>query len=309
MPDYSLVASYDGGAENKFTYNGKELEDEFGLDWYHYGARFYDPVVGRWWAIDPVDEFNSPYSYVGSNPVMFIDPDGMKSYNPIYSSRDGRLLGSDSKGYEGEAIFMDDDLFYQGMDHDLAASIGTFFTSFDMSGLSQSFHENFSMDATRLLFAIHRGDDPMRFAKPVPGNNFGLGPRATGAVEDVTLETVSTFTGIGALGRMAVTRLPNLQIPIYRVYGKASGRFGESLTFINPNLYGKYYRNFAGLPLENSGNLMIRGSIRLGDIYRIRTALPIRHQGSFGRLVPEILIKQSWNKVNWIPKNVTKTNF
>ena len=137
---------------------------------------------------------------------MFIDPDGMKSYNPIYSSRDGRLLGSDSKGYEGEAIFMDDDLFYQGMDHDLAASIGTFFTSFDMSGMSQSFRDNFSMDATRLLFAIHRGDDPMRFAKPVPGNNFGLGPRATGAVQDVTLETVSTLTGIGALGRMAISK-------------------------------------------------------------------------------------------------------
>ena len=101
---------------------------------------------------------------------------------------------------------MDDDLFYQGMDHDLAASIGTFFTSFDMSGLSQSFRDNFSMDATRLLFAIQRGDDPMRFAKPVAGNNFGLGPRATGAVEDITLETVSTFTGIGALGRMAVTK-------------------------------------------------------------------------------------------------------
>jgi hypothetical protein len=26
--------------ENKFTYNGKELEDEHGLNWYHYGARF-----------------------------------------------------------------------------------------------------------------------------------------------------------------------------------------------------------------------------------------------------------------------------
>ncbi len=77
MPGLSFVAT--GADENTFTYNGKELEDEFGLDWYHYGARFYDPAVGRWWAVDPVDEFMSPYAYVGNNPVMLIDPNGMNS--------------------------------------------------------------------------------------------------------------------------------------------------------------------------------------------------------------------------------------
>ncbi len=75
--------SYQNGAENKFTYNGKELEDEFGLDWYHYGARYYDPVVGRWWAVDPADEFYTPYSFVGGNPIMFIDPDGRVTTPPF----------------------------------------------------------------------------------------------------------------------------------------------------------------------------------------------------------------------------------
>ncbi len=74
--------SYQNGAENKFTYNGKELEDEFGLDWYHYGARYYDPAVGRWWSVDPLDEFMSPYIYVGNNPIMLVDPDGMMSDDP-----------------------------------------------------------------------------------------------------------------------------------------------------------------------------------------------------------------------------------
>jgi RHS repeat-associated protein len=69
--------SYVDGPENKYTYNGKELVDEYGLNWYHYGARYYDPQLGRWHSIDPADEFHSPYAYCGNNPIMFIDPNGM----------------------------------------------------------------------------------------------------------------------------------------------------------------------------------------------------------------------------------------
>ena len=68
--------SYLQGPENNYTYNGKELTDEFGLNWYHYGARYYDPQIGKWHSIDPADEFHSPYNYCGNNPVMFVDPDG-----------------------------------------------------------------------------------------------------------------------------------------------------------------------------------------------------------------------------------------
>ena len=64
---------------NKYLYNSKEFNDEFGLDWYHYGARFYDPQLGRWHVIDPVDQFHSPYNYCANNPVMLVDPDGSMS--------------------------------------------------------------------------------------------------------------------------------------------------------------------------------------------------------------------------------------
>jgi RHS repeat-associated protein len=67
------------GEKNEYRYNGKELQSDFGLNWYNYGARQYDMQTGRWLGIDPMaDKYYSisPIGYVANNPVKYIDPDG-----------------------------------------------------------------------------------------------------------------------------------------------------------------------------------------------------------------------------------------
>ncbi|MBV8040947.1 RHS repeat-associated core domain-containing protein, partial [Bacteroides sp. AN502] len=62
-----------------YKYNGKELDTKNGLNLYDYGARMYDPALGRFTTVDPSSESyynSSPYAYCGNEPVGRVDPDG-----------------------------------------------------------------------------------------------------------------------------------------------------------------------------------------------------------------------------------------
>lgn len=120
-----LMSSGSSKSVQPYKYNGKELETTNGLNWYDYGARRYDPVLGRWNAVDPSCEKYygwSPYTYCKDNPVLRIDPNGKDDYilsgsgqlfkTKIEGSTYDRLINSKNKGL---FIVVKDQSFLSGL--------------------------------------------------------------------------------------------------------------------------------------------------------------------------------------------------
>lgn len=103
---YNDIANSNRSEEAEaYKYNGKEYEDALGLNMYEYGARNYDPAVGRFFNIDNYAEKFSdmtPYQYAGNTPTYFIDKNGEYIYvydeGQTYKFDAGKLY---AKGEDG----------------------------------------------------------------------------------------------------------------------------------------------------------------------------------------------------------------
>lgn len=77
---YGEQITVSGTTTTTFGFNGQVMDPEVGL--LYYQSRYYDPVIGRFIQPDtyipkPEDPQNlNRYTYVGNNPVTFIDPTG-----------------------------------------------------------------------------------------------------------------------------------------------------------------------------------------------------------------------------------------
>ncbi|MEM9001140.1 MAG: DUF6443 domain-containing protein, partial [Bacteroidota bacterium] len=124
-PFGGLHKGYNTGGDNalgndlaqKWKFNGKEYEESLGFETYDFGARNYDPWLGRWFGVDPLAENSfsmTPYHFVANNPLIFIDPDGMDWF---YYRKDGEEEASwnwhDGSEYEHSYTYTD----FDGTEH------------------------------------------------------------------------------------------------------------------------------------------------------------------------------------------------
>jgi RHS repeat-associated protein len=105
MPDY---CSQKPGTETQEKYSGKELDNEGssigvkGLSLYYYGARYYDPEIGRWTSPDPKEDENigiNPYHFVRNNPMRWVDAWGYEDA-PYGTCYDEGLLATYTREQE-----------------------------------------------------------------------------------------------------------------------------------------------------------------------------------------------------------------
>ncbi|SHM97339.1 RHS repeat domain-containing protein, partial [Flavobacterium chilense] len=149
----------------KYKYNGKELQDELGLNFYDYGARNYDPALGRWMNIDPMAEknnFESSYMYVHNNPLKYIDPDGKDG---IIVIKGGQITISSKVYLYGSGATKSE---VAQMQKDINSKWGGTFSSKSLDG-KQSFKVN-----VKVKVALYEGkekNDPMIIPESWDPNN------------------------------------------------------------------------------------------------------------------------------------------
>ena len=86
----------EGEQPNAFLYNGKELQEDLDLNWYDYGARMYDPALGRFHVHDAYAEKYrgiSPYQYAANDPINLVDINGDSIWFTFQHNKDGELTG------------------------------------------------------------------------------------------------------------------------------------------------------------------------------------------------------------------------
>jgi RHS repeat-associated protein len=101
--------------DNKYQFNGIEMNNDFGLDMNTAFYRAYDPTVGRWWQIDPKPNYaESTYVGMGNNPITLTDPLGDTTLirhgtgflglgkKVILAYKDGKLSNRDGSDYKGK---------------------------------------------------------------------------------------------------------------------------------------------------------------------------------------------------------------
>jgi RHS repeat-associated protein len=196
----------------RYAYNGKELVEGIGL--YDYGARWYDPVVGRWTSVDPLAGKMpgwSPYNYVLGNPISLIDPDGRSPDNTIFSDEAGNILKMQVDNLPDAIVVVSNDnlsKFNQGIAQAVLSPDGVTDSevqdlralgdSYMVSGMNDVYSESMNAPNISIEGLVNGRGEPITDAKPEAKSYFNIS--ADGKTLTVDPGRIEAGNSAGAIG-------------------------------------------------------------------------------------------------------------
>lgn len=161
--------------EISHRYTGQVLDDETGL--YYYGARYYDPELGRFVQADTIvpsaanPQLLNRYAYCGNNPLKYVDPSGHELITAIIIGVViGVAIGAGTAAATGGDIAMGA----------LTGAIGGLFGGIG-AGLGQSITVAGSATLGELAGSVAGGATGGAMSAAVVGGDVGMGA-FTGAI-------------------------------------------------------------------------------------------------------------------------------
>jgi RHS repeat-associated protein len=153
----------------RYAYNGKELVEGIGL--YDYGARWYDPVVGRWTSSDNLAALApswTPYRYGFNNPIAYVDPDG--NYEEKAQARRARRRAIKA-GYSVGKIYESGDKFGFSLGNGSHAFTSGFYLRSKWPGFKSMLRSTFSSSGERGGVELHTGGTGSGIAQDPEGTS------------------------------------------------------------------------------------------------------------------------------------------
>lgn len=244
-------------SSNRCTYNGKEYQNFFDIEYLDYGARFYDPTLGNWNVVNPLTEdypFWTQYHFCHNNPIVLINSYGRSA--DWHQSESGALLWKEEnkkkiivneeqfKNFGTTASIDSVDWnyinFYQNVPVPISnAPVHAQEIVLKKDGLKGMFLSRNSplseKSQLKLLTAnIHKEQQ-----------NFIDHPVTKANVNTLFLVANGVIEGVTDLGGTEVSAIGNYWYPI------------------NPMFYDSQYRNLTGLPNSNTGAFTLKAALLL----------------------------------------------